>query len=67
MEEILHQLRLIVYPIIHRVFVTSEVVQDFFNSAMVRYGEMEMLKPIVGESLIMNCLAIGRKILQYLL
>ena len=30
MEEILHQLRLVVYPIIYKVYV-SQVVQDFFH------------------------------------
>jgi len=29
MAEILHQLRLVVYPIIYRVLYTSQVVQDF--------------------------------------
>ena len=28
MEEILHQLRLVVYPVIHKVYVSH--VQDFF-------------------------------------
>ena len=37
MEEILQQLRLVVYPIIYRVllFYTSQLVQDFFHQQYV--------------------------------
>ena len=31
MAEILHQLRLVVYSIIYRVLLTSQVVQDFLH------------------------------------
>ena len=34
MERILHQLRLVVYPIIYRVLETSQVVQDFSHQQL---------------------------------
>ena len=35
MEEILHQLRLVIYPIIYKVLAPSQVVQEFFHQ---QYG-----------------------------